>query len=210
MMVQARVAWPRAGSTIAAALLAGAVVATWHSSRLGFEELATPTVDEIAARGEAIQQWTEPRDFIVYVVESDSGDWNTSFLYFAKRDGFNLPRPDLSAQNLTRIYLSYARRYPRFFVACPAHPRVLFRRLESWGLHLAAEGPSGRLYRMEQPALAREPGGPEQDSVGRAPPATAGSPSRTLQALRASYGCSDGQPCDADEVQAEHPLNVSP
>jgi hypothetical protein len=156
LVIQARVAWPRAGSTAAGLLLAVFVAATWHFSHMGFEELAASTVEEIAARGEAIQGWTGPRDFVVYVVDSEPEDWNPSFLYFAKRDGYNLPRPDFSAETLNRIYQDYARRYPRLFVACPARPRVLFRRLEDWGLRLAAAGPSGRLYRMERP-LTREP-----------------------------------------------------
>jgi 4-amino-4-deoxy-L-arabinose transferase-like glycosyltransferase len=151
MVVQIRAAWPRPGRTVAALAIVGAAAVTWAYSRVGYEELTAPTVDEIAARGEAIREWTDPTDFVIYLVDSEPEDWNPSYLYFAKRDGYNIPRSDFSAATLMSVYRSYNRRYRGVFVACPARPRILSLRLEGWGLPLAAAGPSGRLYRMQAP-----------------------------------------------------------
>jgi hypothetical protein len=148
---RARASWYRGGRRAAALAVVGVAVVTWPYSRVGYGELTAPTIDEIAARGEAIRAWTGPADFVVYLVDSEPEDWNPSYLYFAKRDGYNVPRSDFSAATLTRVHLSYARRYQHFFVACPRRPRILSLRLEGWGLPLAAAGPSGRLYRMQEP-----------------------------------------------------------
>ncbi|HXB55492.1 MAG TPA: hypothetical protein VN461_11950 [Vicinamibacteria bacterium] len=151
MAVQIRAAWPRPGRAAVGLAIVGAAAVTWAYSRVGYGELTAPTIDEIAARGEAIREWTDPADFVIYLVDSEPEDWNPSYLYFAKRDGYNVPRSDFSATTLMSVYRSYERRYRRVFVACPARPRILSLRLEGWGLPLAAAGASGRLYRMQDP-----------------------------------------------------------
>jgi hypothetical protein len=152
IVVQARANWPRGGRTAAALVVVGVAGVTWPYSRMGYGELAAPTIDEIAARGESIRAWTDPADFVVYLVDSEPEDWNPAYLYFAKRDGYNVPRSDFSAATLTRVHLRYGRRYQRVFVACPTRPRILSLRLEGWGLPLAAAGASGRLYQMTAPS----------------------------------------------------------
>ncbi len=156
IVVLIRARWPR-GRAVATLAVVGAAAVTGVYSRAGYGELTAPTVDEIAARGEAIRGWTDPADFVIYLVDSEPEDWNPSYLYFAQRDGYNVPRSDFSAGTLMRVYRSYERRYRRVFVACPARPRILSLRLEGWGLPLAAAGASGRLYRMEEAAPSPGP-----------------------------------------------------
>ena len=157
IVVLTRASWPRGGRAAAALAVVGVAAVTWAYSREGYGELTAPTIEEIAARGEALQAWTAPTDFVVYLVDSEPEDWNPSYLYFAKRDGYNIPRADFSAAMLMHVYGSYERRYQRIFVACPARPRILSLRLEGWGLPLAAAGPSGRLYRMIDPTATHRP-----------------------------------------------------
>jgi hypothetical protein len=157
IVVLARVHWPRSGRAGAALAVVSVAAVTWSYSREGYGELTAPTIEEIAARGEAIREWTTPADFVVYLVDSEPEDWNPAYLYFAKRDGYNIPRSDFSAATLMRVYRSYEPRYRRVFVACPTRPRILCLRLEGWGLPLAAAGLSGRLYRMEEPTPPPRP-----------------------------------------------------
>jgi hypothetical protein len=157
IVVLARVHWPRSGRAGAALAVVSVAAVTWSYSREGYGELTAPTIEEIAARGEAIREWTTPADFVVYLVDSEPEDWNPAYLYFAKRDGYNIPRSDFSAATLMRVYRSYEPRYRRVFVACPTRPRILCLRLEGWGLPLAAAGFSGRLYRMEEPTPPPRP-----------------------------------------------------
>ena len=155
--VLARASWRRGGSAVAALAVVGVAAVTLAYSREGYGELTEPTIEEVAARGEAIREWTDPADFVIYLVDSEPEDWNPSYLYFAKRDGYNVPRSDFSAATLVSVYRSYERRYRRVFVACPTRPRILSLRLEGWGFPLAAAGASGRLYRMEEPPPSPRP-----------------------------------------------------
>jgi len=112
----------------------------------------TPT-DWIAANGKWIQEHSGARDFVVYLLDSEDGrDWNAVFLYFARRDGYNLTRPRVKRKVLANVYARYASGYQRFLIFCPEPLVWLAPRLESFGARLLEAGPRGRLYQIEGPA----------------------------------------------------------
>jgi hypothetical protein len=57
-----------------------------------FHDLAANRVaDVLRARGEWIHAHTSRDDYVVYLIDGDTDDWDPAYLYFAGREGRNLP-----------------------------------------------------------------------------------------------------------------------
>jgi hypothetical protein len=136
---------------VAALFLVGYTV--FASSR-ALEALASTPTEWIRAEGEFIRDSTREDDFVVYLMESeDFEDWNPVFLYFAKRQGYNLTtrrfarRPEI----LAAIEERHHRGPGRFLFFCPAGVTARFEPiLESLAARLLEAGPAGRLYEVAQ------------------------------------------------------------
>ena len=139
-----------------------AVVAgyTVVASTIARQDLAATPTEWIRVSGEFIRRSTAPKDFVVYLVESqDFRDWNPVFLYFAQRRGYNVTtrRIERHPSILSRLEARYGSSSGRFVVFCPARaaPR-LAPLLESQGARLVEAGPSGWLYRMKAASRRRD------------------------------------------------------
>jgi hypothetical protein len=103
---------------------------------------------EIAAAGEWIRTHTTAGDFVVYIVTSDP-DWNPAYLYFAKRDGYDLFYDDVEPAILGRIRTQHAGDHARFLVFCPdGLVSPLAPSLARLPLTLIGRGSPGALYRV--------------------------------------------------------------
>jgi len=149
----------RLGLPVSAAF---AVVAgyTVVASTTAMQDLAATPTEWIRVSGEFIRRSTAPKDFVVYLVESqDFRDWNPVFLYFAQRRGYNVTtrRIERHPSILSRLEARYGSSSGRFVVFCPARaaPR-LAPLLESQGARLVEAGPSGWLYRMKAASRRRD------------------------------------------------------
>jgi hypothetical protein len=137
--------------SMGAFLLVGYTV--FASSRALARLSSTPT-EWIRAEGEFIRDATRVDDFVVYLMESeDFEDWNPVFLYFAKRQGYNVTtrrfarRPEI----LAAIEKRHHRGPGRFLFFCPAGVTARFEPiLESLAARLLEAGPAGRLYEVGQ------------------------------------------------------------
>ncbi len=142
----------RPGTQTAFAILVVTSSLYWAVAR--FPELSGTPTQWIASNGEWIQYHTGPDDFVVYILDTvDPTDWNPVFLYFAKRDGYNLPRRKVKKRNLEEIIQRFSSRYERILVFCPMdlHERMS-PRLESVGAELREVGPNGMLYQLATPS----------------------------------------------------------
>jgi hypothetical protein len=141
----------RRAVAVGAVLLAGY---TLFASSRALEALASTPTEWIRAEGAFIRDSTREDDFVVYLVESeDFEDWNPVFLYFAKRQGYNVTsrrfarRPEI----LASIEKRHHRGAGRFLFFCPAPATARFEPiLESRGARLLEAGPAGRLYLLDQ------------------------------------------------------------
>jgi hypothetical protein len=79
---------------------------------------AGQTTRGLVEAGTFIAQETRPRDFVVYVVD-DHENWNPAYLYFAKRDGYNLRLHGLSHKSVEAIRSSFLPGHDRLLVFCP-------------------------------------------------------------------------------------------
>jgi hypothetical protein len=143
--------WRRA----ALAAVAVAIVATGYWSVTGFRALArsNSAVELIRSRGEWIRDHTLPGDYVVYVFEGTADDWNPSYLYFARRDGYNLPSSEATPARVAEVAGQARGRFPRV-LAFTARPDVE-RALSEAGAQALASDRHRTLLRVDQipPAL---------------------------------------------------------
>jgi hypothetical protein len=129
------------------------VISSLYGTVARFPELTETPTQWIASNGEWIQYHTAPDDFVIYILDTaDPTDWNPVFLYFAKRDGYNLPRRKVKNRNLAEIFRRFSSCYKRILVFCSMdlHERMA-PRLELAGAELREVGPRGMLYQIEDP-----------------------------------------------------------
>jgi hypothetical protein len=147
-------AWRRGGrkggTAFSAAVVVLSLAATAFFSWRGYDELATvdPTKQ---ARGEWVQKRSSPDDFVIWVVGGDDDNWNPAFLYFAKRDGYNLNRSHLERATLRALYERFA---GRGRVLLFSSDRTEDEQIESLGAHPVAADKARRLYLVEPSWLA--------------------------------------------------------
>ena len=131
---------------VAAWLPAAAVALTLVVCGSQLREMSTP-LPWIESRGRWIQERTDPRDFVVYVVTGDEGNWNPEYLYFAKRDGYNLWRGRLTRQDLATLYVRFAATHRALYVfSADAEADAA---LDALGAPEVAADRRRRLYRLE-------------------------------------------------------------
>jgi hypothetical protein len=138
----------RARCVLAGSFVAVLVGASLYYGVRGHARLSVSEgTERTAADGQWIRHSTQPDDYVVYLLNTRERDWSPAFLYFAKRDGFNLARPELTRSELDRLWATSAGRYRRVLVFCP---RILvartWRKLNALGAVVLKEGEAGRLY----------------------------------------------------------------
>jgi hypothetical protein len=124
-------------------------------TRRGYAELARSAwALEQSAAGEWLQAQTASGDFILYLVDGPERDYSPAFLYFARRDGYNLWRPEeLTRAKLDEIRGAYGPRYRRLLLFCPRGlARAAGPRLRSLGAPIVGEGDAGRLFDVSDTA----------------------------------------------------------
>jgi hypothetical protein len=137
---------PIAAWTMIASLLALSLFSSWS----GLSAMSAPSTAEMVQAGEWIRLRTHRGDFVFYVLADESPDWLPALLYFAKREGYNLPYPDL--EKLPVLEVPFAGRYERFLVFCPGSMLPWLRdELNPLGTLLAETGSVGALYALEPP-----------------------------------------------------------
>jgi hypothetical protein len=154
-----RIASRRKWARRAFALLVPAVLAlSVYDGLRGFREVASTPTDWIERNGDWIRGRTTPEDFVVYVLDtSDRRDWNPVFLYFAKRDGYNLSKKRVGPRVLSSIGNRFGPEYGRILIFCPVQLRQELRpRLERSHASLVEVGPAGDLYQLEARAARPE------------------------------------------------------
>jgi hypothetical protein len=125
------------------------------------------TTRALVAAGDWIQGRTGPRDFVVYVVD-DHENWNPAYLYFAKRDGFNIHLHSLSHRSLAGIRAAFFAGHARLFVFCPEpFLRTCAGRLKVSSPGFAPSEDPGSLY--ELPAPPRDASASSADETGARP-----------------------------------------
>jgi hypothetical protein len=118
-------------------------------TRRGYAELGRSAwVEEQATAGQWLQGQTASGDFILYLVDGPERDYSPAFLYFARRDGYNLWRPEeLSRGKHDEIRSTYGPRYRRLLLFCPRGlARAAGPRLRALAPPIVGEGDAGRLY----------------------------------------------------------------
>ncbi len=141
---------PRLGR--ASALLVPAILGlSLYEGMTGFREAASTPTDWIQRNGDWIRERTSADDFVVYVLDTaDRRDWNPVFLYFAKRDGYNLSHKRVNTRVLSSVLARFGPRYRRVLLFCPVELRPeLKSRLGAAGAVLIDAGPAGYLYRLD-------------------------------------------------------------
>jgi hypothetical protein len=102
------------------------------------------STERLVVAGEWIRLETNAEDFIAYIVD-DLENWNPAYLYFAKRDGYNLHAYQIAS--LPTLRQLYGGGHRRFLVFCPAdRVEELSPRLEAIGASQVGLGPSGTLF----------------------------------------------------------------
>jgi hypothetical protein len=148
-------AWRRRGRRTATALGAAAVALSLLTTAVfawrGYDELSA---DDPAkpARGEWVRAKSLPGDFVLWVVGGDADNWNPAFLYFAKRDGYNLNRTQLRPETLLALYHRFAGPQHRVLLFCSDRDSAM--RVESMGARSLAADKARRLYLVEPAWLA--------------------------------------------------------
>jgi hypothetical protein len=137
------------------AAVAVAIVATGFWSVTGFRALARSNnaVELIRSRGEWVRDHTLPGDYVVYVFEGTDDDWNPAYLYFARRDGYNLPSAEATPARVAEVAGQARGRFPRV-LAFTARPDVE-RALSDAGAETVASEHHRTLLRVDRipPAL---------------------------------------------------------
>ena len=117
------------------------------------------STQRLVAAGDWLRERTTPDDFVAYVV-ADTENWNPAYLYFAKRDGYNLHVVELPS--LPRLQLRYSASHRRFLVFSPddcPHAHLVTNWLLQHRARILDQGPQGTLYWLEKrrPAGAADP-----------------------------------------------------
>jgi len=147
-----------------------AIAATLLTGWLGLKTMST-ALPWLEARGHFIQGLTDPRDFVVYAVDGQEDNWNPEYLYFARRDGYNLWRGRLNRDALGGLYVAFAGRYRRLFVFSASAEADAA--LDALGAPAVATDRRRRLYRLEpgwiwpRPAGGPDPRAPSGKVVAR-------------------------------------------
>jgi hypothetical protein len=112
----------------------------------------------LADRGAFLAGSTDPDDFVVYVLGRRADNWEPSYLYFARRDGYNLVRSHLTYARLAELQRKFAPTHRCFLVFSPAAwVDDVNERLLALGARVVANDDElGRLYRLD-PAWLRPP-----------------------------------------------------
>lgn len=141
-----RARW-RLGRAWDVALLVLLLVVSVRHTLGWYQRLSSTSAAPVMAAGAWLRTQTDPADFVVFVHRSESLSWNPAYLYFAKREGYNLVASRISRAALDDVALRFGDRYRRLFVFAPAFTgEEPVRALDALGLPVAAEGPAGRLY----------------------------------------------------------------
>jgi hypothetical protein len=165
-----------APSLLLVAVLATSIV----SARAGLAAMSLPSTAEIARDGEWVRLQTHPDDFVFYVVEDETSNWLPALLYFAKRDGYNLPYGRVGRRSLARLKgrFSVSGSDRPFVLFCPDPMREWLQdRLRSVGTPVAEAEGVGALYALPplpppgDPALSdRSPKEPDPPQPRPHPP----------------------------------------
>jgi hypothetical protein len=146
--VKSRNPWLGRASSL---LVPGILGLTLYEGMTGFREVSSTPTDWIQRNGDWIRERTEADDFVVYVLDTeDRRDWNPVFLYFAKRDGYNLSHKRVSPRVLSSIRARFAPQYRRVLLFCPSGLEPELReRLAAARAAPLDTGPPGFLYLLE-------------------------------------------------------------
>jgi len=109
----------RGGSLLGGLCLVLVVGATLLSSFRGVRAMSVPATAEMAEAGDWIRLETHPDDFVFYLVGSEEVDWLPAFLYFAKREGYNLAYTGFDANTLLKVSRKPGVSGRRLLVFCP-------------------------------------------------------------------------------------------
>ena len=105
---------------------------------------------------------SSPNDFVLWVVGGDEDNWNPAFLYFAKRDGYNLNRRHLEAATIAALYHRFAAPNRRVLLFCSDREEA--ERVESMGARPLVADKARRLYLVEPSWLMLTEGRPTQQA----------------------------------------------
>jgi len=132
------------------ALLVVLALVSLRHSLTWYGRLSAISPRQVMAEGAWLRSRTSADDFVVYVHRSENLSWNPAYLYFAKREGFNLVATAISRPGLQEIASRFGPSYRRVLVFCPAfvgqEPR---RALDALGLEAEGESGEGKLYVLE-------------------------------------------------------------
>jgi hypothetical protein len=133
--------------------------ATTVSTIQGLRAMAEGSTAELAAAGDWIQVRTHPDDFVLYLLPNDEGGWLPAFLYFAKREGYNLPVEQFGGTRLASLIARLNLGSRRLVVFCPSDLMTpLPRKLST--LTLLDTSPNiGSLLLLEPDVALRAPKG---------------------------------------------------
>jgi hypothetical protein len=139
--------------------LVALVTAAWSWN--GFRELNTSShvVEAIRNRGEWIREHTNPDDYVIYVFEGTTDDWNPAYLYFARRTGYDLPRSEATPARLAEVGAQAPRRFRRVLVFT-SQLELRFA-LASLGAQSVASDRRHDLFRVDPGAWRRPPQPPD-------------------------------------------------
>jgi hypothetical protein len=84
-----------------------------------FRSLLDVSTDVPRARGAWVREHTRPDDFVIFVTEPAATSWNPEHLYYAQRDGYNLPRRVVNDRALSELERRFRGRYGRVLVFVP-------------------------------------------------------------------------------------------
>jgi hypothetical protein len=144
----ARARW-RLGRGWDVALIAVLLLVSLRHTLGWYQRLSSTSAAPVMAAGAWLRTQTDPADFVVFVHRSENLSWNPAYLYFAKREGYNLVASRISRPALDDVTRRFGAHYERLFVFAPAFAGAEpVRALDALGLPVAAEGPAGRLYRL--------------------------------------------------------------
>jgi hypothetical protein len=141
----------RAGGLAGSAVLALVLGATLVSSYSGLRAMSVPATREMARCGDWIRLETHEDDFVFYLVGSEEADWLPAFLYFAKREGYNLAYTGFESTNLRKISRKSGIAGRRLLVFCPESLEPLLAKpLRSLATRLEVAPGIGGLYLLDR------------------------------------------------------------
>lgn len=120
----------------------------WHDARM-YRLLSAPSEDIFKIPGEWLQSQTTKTDFIIYVHPMEKLAWNPAFLYFAKRDGFNLVPSQLNRSFIEDIARKYRGPYDRILVYCaPINNPAICQGIQNMGFEILNSSRLGILFKV--------------------------------------------------------------